>query len=68
MVVIVYNFIDLLSHVNTELEMIRELAGNDSAYRSLVLSWFNHFPAARFHKDAGEKILPSSLLRSGSIR
>jgi CheY-like chemotaxis protein len=42
LVVIVYNFIDLLSHANTELEMIRELAGNDSAYRSLVLSWFQH--------------------------
>jgi CheY-like chemotaxis protein len=42
LVVIVYNFIDLLSHANTELEMIRELAGNDTAYRSLVLSWFQH--------------------------
>ncbi len=42
LVVIVYNFIDLLSHANTELEMIRELAGNDSAYRSLILSWFRH--------------------------
>jgi CheY-like chemotaxis protein len=42
LVVIVYNFIDLLSHANTELEMIRELAGNDSAYRSLILSWFQH--------------------------
>jgi CheY-like chemotaxis protein len=42
LIVIVYNFIDLLSHANTELEMIRELAGNDSAYRSLILSWFQH--------------------------
>jgi DNA-binding response OmpR family regulator len=42
LVVIVYNFIDLLSHANTELEMIRELAGSDSAYRSLILSWFQH--------------------------
>ncbi|MFO7369572.1 MAG: bifunctional response regulator/alkaline phosphatase family protein [Bacteroidales bacterium] len=40
--VIVYNFIDLLSHANTEVEMIRELAGNDTAYRSLILSWFQH--------------------------
>jgi CheY-like chemotaxis protein len=40
--VIVYNFIDLLSHANTELEMIRELAINDTAYRSLILSWFQH--------------------------
>jgi CheY-like chemotaxis protein len=40
--VIVYNFVDLLSHANTELEMIRELAVNDTAYRSLILSWFQH--------------------------
>jgi hypothetical protein len=38
----VYNFIDLLSHANTEVDMIRELAGSDSAYRSLILSWFQH--------------------------
>jgi CheY-like chemotaxis protein len=42
LVVIVYNFIDLLSHANTEVDMIRELAGSDSAYRSLILSWFQH--------------------------
>ncbi|MBN2214453.1 MAG: bifunctional response regulator/alkaline phosphatase family protein [Bacteroidales bacterium] len=42
LVVIVYNFIDLLSHTNTEMEMIRELAGSDSAYRSLTHSWFQH--------------------------
>ncbi|MBN1158038.1 MAG: PglZ domain-containing protein [Bacteroidales bacterium] len=40
--VIVYNFIDVLTHANTDQEMIRELAGSDSAYRSLVLSWFRH--------------------------
>jgi CheY-like chemotaxis protein len=42
LVVIVYNFIDMLSHANTEMEMIRELAGSDSAYRSLTNSWFQH--------------------------
>jgi CheY-like chemotaxis protein len=42
LVIIVYNFIDLLSHANTELEMIRELASSDTAYRSLILSWFQH--------------------------
>lgn len=40
--VIVYNFIDMLSHARTEMEMIRELASNESAYRSLTLSWFEH--------------------------
>ncbi len=42
LVVVVYNFIDMLSHANTEMEMIRELAGNESAYRSLTHSWFQH--------------------------
>jgi CheY-like chemotaxis protein len=55
LVVIVYNFMDLLSHANTELEMIRELAGNDSAYRSLVLSWFQHSQLLDFIKMLAEK-------------
>ncbi len=40
--VIVYNFVDMLSHARTEMEMIKELAGDESAYRSLTLSWFEH--------------------------
>jgi CheY-like chemotaxis protein len=55
LVVIIYNFIDLLSHANTELEMIRELAGDDSAYRSLVLSWFQHSQLLDFIKMLAEK-------------
>ena len=40
--VIVYNFIDMLSHARTEMEIIKELADDESAYRSLMLSWFEH--------------------------
>ena len=40
--VIVVNFIDMLSHARTESKMVRELASNESAYRSLTLSWFRH--------------------------
>ncbi len=40
--VLVYNFVDMLSHARTEIEMIRELAFNESSYRSLVNSWFQH--------------------------
>lgn len=40
--VIVYNFVDMLSHARTEMEMIRELAEDETAYRSLMLSWFKH--------------------------
>jgi DNA-binding response OmpR family regulator len=55
LVVVVYNFIDMLSHANTEMEMIRELAGNDSAYRSLVLSWFQHSQLLDFIRLLAEK-------------
>ncbi len=42
--VLVYNFVDMLSHARTEMEMIKELADNEAAYRSLTLSWFKHSP------------------------
>lgn len=42
LIVLVYNFVDLLSHARTEMEVIRELAVNEPAYRSLTLSWFQH--------------------------
>ena len=40
--VLVINFIDMLSHARTESKMVRELANNESAYRSITLSWFKH--------------------------
>jgi CheY-like chemotaxis protein len=42
--VIVYNFIDMLSHARTEMEVLKELAGDEPAYRSLTRSWFLHSP------------------------
>ncbi|QCK14410.1 T9SS response regulator signal transducer PorX [Mangrovivirga cuniculi] len=42
--VLVYNFVDLLSHSRTESHMIKELAPDESAYRSLTQSWFSHSP------------------------
>jgi len=42
--VIVYNFIDFLSHARTEMEVLKELAGDEKAYRSLTLSWFKNSP------------------------
>ncbi|MFW5820605.1 MAG: PglZ domain-containing protein [Bacteroidota bacterium] len=40
--VIIYNFVDMLSHARTDMEMIRELADNEASYRSLTSSWFRH--------------------------
>ena len=42
--VVVYNFVDMLSHAKTEMEVIKELAGDDKAYRSLTNSWFKNSP------------------------
>ena len=40
--VIVYNFVDMLSHSKTDMDMIRELAGNDKSYRALTKTWFEN--------------------------
>lgn len=40
--IVVFNFIDMLSHARTESKMVRELANTESAYRSITLSWFRH--------------------------
>jgi CheY-like chemotaxis protein len=40
--ILVYNFVDMLSHARTEMDMIRELAFNEASYRSLMHSWFQH--------------------------
>ncbi len=40
LMVIVYNFIDMLSHARTEMEVLKELVGDEKAYRSLTRSWF----------------------------
>lgn len=42
--VVVFNFIDMLSHAGTESKILRELTANDAAYRSLTRSWFLHSP------------------------
>ena len=51
---IVYNFVDMLSHARTEMEVIRELADDEQAYRSLTLSWFEHSPLHDIVKKCAE--------------
>ena len=52
--VIVFNFIDMLSHARTESKMIRELASTDAAYRSLTESWFRHSSASELLRKIAE--------------
>ncbi|WP_296637116.1 bifunctional response regulator/alkaline phosphatase family protein [Polaribacter sp.] len=57
---VVYNFVDMLSHSKTEMEVIKELAGDDKAYRSLTLSWFKNSPLFEIiqkAKELGQKLI-----------
>ena len=53
--VIVYNFVDMLSHARTDMAMIRELAPDESAYRSITHSWFLHSPLWEMMKMVAAK-------------
>ena len=52
--VVVLNFIDMLSHSRTESKMMRELAGQESAYMSLTRSWFEHSPTLQLFRSMAE--------------
>ena len=52
--VVVFNFVDMLSHARTESKMVRELANNESAYRSITLSWFRHSVIADFFRQLAQ--------------
>ena len=52
--IVVLNFIDMLSHSRTESKMMRELANDEAAYRSLTLSWFRHSPTYELLRRAAD--------------
>ena len=53
--VIIYNFIDMLSHARTDSDIVRELAEDEKAYRSVTLSWMEHSPLLEIIKALSEK-------------
>ena len=53
--VIVYNFVDMLSHARTDMKVIKELADDDAAYRSLTSSWFEHSPLRDIMKQIAKQ-------------
>ena len=58
--VLVYNFVDMISHARTDMKMIRELAPDESAYRSLTRSWFEHsslFELMKKIQQAGGEVI-----------
>lgn len=67
--VVVYNFIDMLSHARTEMEVLKELAGDERAYRSLTRSWFLHSPLwSALQKFEGKDVQLIVLTDHGTIR
>ena len=52
--VIVYNFVDMLSHARTDMAMVRELAPDEAAYRSITRSWLEHSPLIEILKKIAE--------------
>lgn len=54
LMVCVFNFVDMLSHARTEMELIRQLVEDESAYRSITLSWFEHSPISELIKILAE--------------
>lgn len=53
--IIVYNFVDMLSHARTEMEVLKELAADEVSYRSLTTSWFEHSPLHQALKRVADK-------------
>ncbi|MFN2439439.1 MAG: PglZ domain-containing protein, partial [Chitinophagaceae bacterium] len=67
--VIVYNFVDMLSHARTEMEVLKELAGDETSYRSITTSWFEHSPLHQALKKIADKTIKLIVATDhGSIR
>ena len=66
---IVYNFVDMLSHARTDMQVLKELANDEAAYRSLTLSWFEHSPLfAALKRIADKKVKLIITTDHGSVR
>lgn len=67
--IIVYNFVDMLSHARTEMEVLKELAGDEISYRSVTKSWFEHSPLHQALKRIADKKINIVLATDhGSVR
>jgi PglZ domain len=67
--IIVYNFVDMLSHARTEMEVLKELASDEISYRSLTASWFVHSPLHQALKKIADKKINLILATDhGSVR
>lgn len=53
--VLVYNFMDMLSHARTEVDVVKQLAGDEAAYRDLTRSWLSHSSLFELLKELSHK-------------
>lgn len=67
--IIIYNFVDMLSHARTEMEVLKELAADEVSYRSITKSWFEHSPLNQALKKIADKKINIVLATDhGSVR
>jgi len=67
--IIIYNFVDMLSHARTEMEVLKELAADEVSYRSITKSWFEHSPLNQALKRIADKKINIVLATDhGSVR
>src|SRR5690606_15748704 len=71
LIALVYNFVDMISHAKTEMEVIKELSSTDKAYRSLTQSWFKNSPLLDIIQQAqtaGFKLIITTEIGRASCR
>jgi len=67
--IIVYNFVDMLNHARTEMEVLKELASDETSYRSITRSWFEHSALHQALKKIADKKINIVLATDhGSVR
>ena len=67
--IIIYNFVDMLSHARTEMEVLKELVSDEISYRSITRSWFEHSPLYQALKKIADKKISIVLATDhGSVR
>jgi hypothetical protein len=59
----------MLSHARTDMQVLKELANDEAAYRSITLSWFEHSPLfAALKRVADKKVKIIITTDHGSVR
>ncbi len=66
---IVINFVDILAHSRSDLPILKEIAPNEAAYRSLTSSWFEHSPFMSIFRKIAETSATTYITSDhGSVR